>query len=98
MSVKITDNLKQYKEVMVAFSQIQTKLISKPCGENVELLIDKLLVHIVTTGLPACCNSATVATCRELWKFFMLWLAFGFDATELVRNDMCTAVGENCGR
>ena len=40
-----------YREIIAVYSQIQTKLISTLCGQNVELLNVKLMVHIVTTGL-----------------------------------------------
>ena len=40
-----------YREITVVCSQIQTKLINKLCGQNVELLNIKLVVHIVTTVL-----------------------------------------------
>jgi len=40
-----------YGEIMaVFFSEIHTKHINTQCGQNVELLIVKLVVHIVTTG------------------------------------------------
>ena len=40
-----------YREIIAACSQIQTKHINKLCGQNLELLNAKLVVHIVTTGL-----------------------------------------------
>jgi len=40
-----------YGEVIAVCSQIHTKHINKLCGQNVELLNVKLVVHIVTTGL-----------------------------------------------
>ena len=40
-----------YREMIVVFSQIHTKHINTPFGQNVELLNVKLVVHIVTTGL-----------------------------------------------
>jgi len=40
-----------YKEIIAAFSQIHTKYINTLCGQDVELLNVKLVVHIVTTGL-----------------------------------------------
>jgi len=36
---------------MTVCSEIQTKHINTECGQNVELLNVKLVVHIVTTGL-----------------------------------------------
>jgi len=40
-----------YREIIYVYSQIQTKYINTLCGQNVELLNVKLLVHVVTTGL-----------------------------------------------
>jgi len=40
-----------YKEIMAVCSEIHTKHINTLCGQNVELLNVKLVVHIVTTGL-----------------------------------------------
>jgi len=40
-----------YKEIIAVCSQIHTKHINTLCGQNVELLDFKLVVHIVTTAL-----------------------------------------------
>jgi hypothetical protein len=40
-----------YMEIIAVCSQIHRKNISTLCGQNVELLNVKLVVHIVTTGL-----------------------------------------------
>ena len=40
-----------YKEIIAVCSQIHTKHINTLCGQNVELLNVKLVVHIVTTVL-----------------------------------------------
>jgi len=40
-----------YREITAVCSQIHTKHIYTLCGQNVELLNVKLVVHIVTTGL-----------------------------------------------
>jgi len=40
-----------YREIIAVCSQIHTKHINTLCGQNVELLIVKLAVHIVTTVL-----------------------------------------------
>ena len=40
-----------YSEIIDVCSQIQTKHINTVCGQNIELLNVKLVVHIVTTGL-----------------------------------------------
>jgi len=41
----------QYGEIIAVCSEIHTKYINTVCGQNVELLIVKLAVHIETTGL-----------------------------------------------
>jgi hypothetical protein len=38
-----------YKEIIAVYFQIHTKHINTLCGQNVELLNVKLVVHIVTT-------------------------------------------------
>ena len=40
-----------HREITAVCSQIHTKHVSKLCGQNVELLNVKLVVHIVTTEL-----------------------------------------------
>jgi len=40
-----------YREIIAVRSQIHTKHINIVCGQNVELLNVKLVVHIITTGL-----------------------------------------------
>ena len=40
-----------YREIIAVCSQIHTKHINTLCGQNVELLNVKLVVHIVTTEL-----------------------------------------------
>ena len=40
-----------YREIIAVSSVIQTKHINTLCGQNVELLNVKLVVHIVTTRL-----------------------------------------------
>ena len=39
------------REIIAVFSQIHTKHINTVCGQNVELLNVKLVVHILTIGL-----------------------------------------------
>jgi len=51
LSVIQTSQLMLYREIIAACSQIHTKHINTVCGQNVELLNVKLVVHIVTTGL-----------------------------------------------
>jgi len=40
-----------YREIIAVCSQTLTKHINTLCGQSVELLNVKLVVHIVTTGL-----------------------------------------------
>jgi len=40
-----------YREIIAVCSQIHTKHTNILCGQNVELLNVKLVVHIVTAGL-----------------------------------------------
>jgi len=40
-----------YMEIIAICSQIHTKYINTLCGQNVEMLNVKLVVHIVTTEL-----------------------------------------------
>ena len=40
-----------YREIIAVCSEIHTKHINTLCGQNVELLNVKLVVHIVTTGV-----------------------------------------------
>jgi hypothetical protein len=51
VSVITTRQLMLYREIIAVCSQIHTKHINTLCGQNVELLNVKLVVHIVTTGL-----------------------------------------------
>jgi len=51
MSVIKTSQLMLYSEIIAVCSQFHTKHINTLCGQNVELLNVKLVVHIVTTGL-----------------------------------------------
>jgi len=39
-----------YREIIAVYSQIHTKHINTLCGQNVELLKVKMVVHIVTIG------------------------------------------------
>ena len=39
-----------YREIIAVCSEIHTKQINTLCGQSVELLNVKLVVHIVTTG------------------------------------------------
>jgi len=46
-----TSQLMLYREIMAVCCEIHTKDINTLCGQNVELVSVKLVVHIVTTGL-----------------------------------------------
>jgi len=46
-----TSQLVLYREIIAVCSEIHTKHINTLCGQNVELLNVKLVVHIVTTGV-----------------------------------------------
>jgi hypothetical protein len=51
VSVTQTSHLMLYREIIAVFSQIHIEHINTLCGQNVELLNVKLVVHTVTTGL-----------------------------------------------
>ena len=51
VSVIKTSQLMLYREIVAVCSEIHTKHINTLCGQNVELLNVKLVVHIVTNGL-----------------------------------------------
>ena len=40
-----------YREIIAVCSEIHTKHINTVCGQDVELLNVKLVVHILTTGI-----------------------------------------------
>jgi len=40
-----------YREIIAVRSQIHTKHINTLCGQNVEFVKVKVVIHIVTTGL-----------------------------------------------
>ena len=40
-----------YREIIAVCSEIHTKHINALCGQNIEIVSVKLVVHIVTTGL-----------------------------------------------
>jgi len=50
ISIIQTSQLMLYREIITLCSQIHTKHRNKLCGQNVELLNDKMVVHVVTTG------------------------------------------------
>jgi len=51
VSVTKTSQLMLYREIMAVCSEIHTKHINTVCGQNVELLNVKLVVHIVPSGV-----------------------------------------------
>ena len=51
-----------YREIIAVCSEIHTKHINTLCGQNVELLNVKMVVHIVTTGLYEI-NGTPINTC-----------------------------------
>ena len=58
-----------YREIMAVCSQIHTKHINTLCGQNVQLLNVKLVVHIVTTGLQSvkmCYKTSQLMLYREI--------------------------------
>ena len=40
-----------YREIIAVCSEIHIKHINRVCGQNIELLNVKLVVHILTAGL-----------------------------------------------
>ena len=50
-NIRRTNSSVSYREIIAVCSEIHTKYINTVCGQNVELLNVKLVVHIVTTGL-----------------------------------------------
>ena len=55
-----------YREIIAVCSQIHTKHINTLCGQNVELLIVKLAVHIVTTGLQSVIKTSQLMLYRKI--------------------------------
>ena len=51
MSVIYTNYSMLYREIIAVFSDIHIEHKNKVCGQKVELLSIKLVVHIVPTGL-----------------------------------------------
>ena len=59
-----------YRKIMAVCSEIHTKHINTLCGQNVELLNVKLVVHIVTTGLQITYNLCLLIPCSNSYKMF----------------------------
>ena len=55
-----------YREIIAVCIQIHTKNINTLCGQNVELLNVKLVVHIVTDGLQRVINASQSVLYREI--------------------------------
>jgi len=76
-SVIKTSQLMLFREIIAVFSQIHTKHINTLCGQNVELLNVKLVVHIVITGfykVERCGKVSWVTTSSVVW-FIILAVA-----------------------
>ena len=57
-----------YREIIAVCSQIHTKHINTLCGQNVELLNVKLVVHIVTSGGLICLYKLCDITVRQTFS------------------------------
>ena len=55
-----------YREIIAVCYQIHTKHINTVCGQNVELLNVKLVVHIATIGLQ---RVKTKYSALKLWRY-----------------------------
>jgi hypothetical protein len=63
---------KRYSAIIAVCPQIHTKHINTLCGQNVEFVIVKLAVHVVTAGLsavdmPHCCLKEQRNVTRSEW-------------------------------
>ena len=69
-----------YREIIAVCSQIHTKHINTLCGQNVEFVNVKLVVHIVSTGLWRV-KQAVANIMKKNGKFFLtnVW-RMAFDA------------------
>jgi hypothetical protein len=59
-----------YREIIAVCSDIHTKHINTQCGQNVEFVNVKLVVHIVTTGLQSVLNHLNNIINLKLFKIF----------------------------
>jgi hypothetical protein len=67
-----------YREIIAVCSEVHTKHINTLCGQSVELLNVKLVVHIVTTGLQMVnhiyCVQTTISLCTlTVWYHRLAW-------------------------
>ena len=60
-----------YREIIAVCSQIHTKHINTLCGQNVELFIVKLVVHIETTGPYTVHKIAPLTVCLGFLRQFV---------------------------
>jgi len=67
-----------YREIIPVCSQIHTKHINALCGQNVELMNVKLVVHIVTTGLKG--------LIRSHWQKFWLCPPYSYSLLMLLKS------------
>jgi len=74
-----------YREIIAVCSQIHTKNINTLCGQNVELLIAKLAVYIVTTGLQSVIKTSQLMLYREIIPVF----------SEIHTKNISTVCGQN---
>ena len=71
VSVIKVSQLMLYREIIAVCSEIHTKHINTLCGQNVELLNVKLVVHMVTTGpywvtrLSVCNEKTLYCNCNQ---------------------------------
>ena len=60
-----------YREIIAVCSQIHTKHINTLCGQNVDLLNIKPVVHIVTTGLAQTYEVTLSCVFTVTWFYYM---------------------------
>ena len=70
-----------YREIMAVCSEIHTEHINTLCGQNVELLNVKLVVHIVTTGLQRVNKCLEDSFCS---------ISLHYDVPDIVELTSCT--------
>ena len=93
MAVIQTSQLMLYREIIAVCSQIHTKHINTLCGQNVELLNVKLVIHIVTTACFTVNNSAPCAHTSLLSvSHFQLHQSVGQTLIFVVHNSKFPAV------
>ena len=73
-----------YREIIAVCSEIHTKHINTLCGQNIELLNVKLVVHIVTTGL------LQLTIRRDVTKTVGISVQVGLEMAQHCSNSNCT--------